>query len=259
MPRKPPRIDTNEQGCSLTIGNQPINPYQTPAPIEYACVGPYLLALPQNYFSTQMGAQHDGSFSLALEYPSLEPFKPGERMNLKVDVSVRTVSVGYAYIGRMDVRQAMRNAYTPTKYELDDPAALLDMRIQGEPVYGLAPYYADLERIRAYDRRNGEGERAPGYGNWYQDWFFANDAKGNVETFIKCTSREDTNTGVEYRDGKMVKSKVRGLPDCHHSFILADHRTIVDIDYPRVALGDWARMQERARQIFMENIETAQK
>ncbi|MGV8960113.1 MAG: hypothetical protein ACOH1V_06970 [Stenotrophomonas sp.] len=49
------------------------------------------------------------------------------------------------------------------------------------------------------------------------------------------------------------------MPDCHHSFILADHRTIVDIDYPRVALGDWARMQERARQIFMENIETAQK
>ena len=68
-PRKPPRSLTNEQGCSITIDNQPVNAYQEPSPIEQACIGPYLLELPQNYFSTQMGPQHDGSFSLALEYP----------------------------------------------------------------------------------------------------------------------------------------------------------------------------------------------
>ena len=254
-PRKPPRLLTNEQGCSITIDNQPINPYQDPSPIERACVGPHLLELPQNYYSTQMGPQHDGSFRLALEYPSLQPFKPGERMNLSADVSVRTVSIDYAYIDRIDVWQAFRNAYTPRSYERDDPAASLETRIKGSPVHGLVPYYADLERIRARDRRALGREREPGIGPWYQDWFVVEDATGQVATLIKCTSREATDPGVEFRGGKLVKNSVQGVPECTHFVILPDYHIIMDIRYPRMALASWSRMQERARRLFIDNID----
>ena len=106
------KTQTNEQGCVRVRSTGPQDPAAIPVPIKQACVGPYLLELPQNYFYNQMGTEFDGSFALALEYPSLEPFKPGERSNLSVDVGIRTVTVTYDYIDRIDIRQAMRNSYS---------------------------------------------------------------------------------------------------------------------------------------------------
>lgn len=254
-PRKPPRLLTNEQGCSITIDNQPINAYQTPAPIERACVGPYQLELPQNYFSTQMGPEHDGSFSLALEYPSLEPFKPGERMNLSVDVSVRTVRVSYSYISRITVQQAMRNVLTPSESRKDDPAKTLEDRTEGKAVHGLSPYYIDMERVRAYQRARGLPDAAPVMKPGYHyDWFVSRDSSGEINQIIECTPREITESGVEYRDGKMVKKRVTGFAECKQSFAIEDLGIIVRVNYPREGLANWKRIRERTRALLIDNV-----
>ena len=249
------KTQTNEQGCVRVRSTGPQDPAAIPVPIKQACVGPYLLELPQNYFYNQMGTEFDGSFALALEYPSLEPFNPGERSNLKLDVSTRTVAVSYHYIDRIDIHQAMRNTYTNTNYLLDDPVASLEGRKLGEPVNGLIPYYADMDRIREYHRRNGLPESAPGMqDNWNRDWFLKRGKNGDVETVIKCTSRNVVGTGVEYRDGKMVRNDVYGLPDCDHTFAIPDHNTQVSINYVRVGLTDWQRIEERARMLFRQSL-----
>ncbi|HDS1581658.1 TPA: hypothetical protein QEL15_003774 [Stenotrophomonas maltophilia] len=253
VPRNMSPTQTNEQGCTRKRSIGPQDAYAVPVPLKQACVGPYLLELPQNYYYNQMGPEHDGSFALALEYPTLLPFKPGERINPSVDVGIRTVTVSFSYISRLDARQALRNQYTPMEYEKDDPAASLATRIKGDSRYGLIPYYADLERIRAFDRKRMGRERAPGVGSWYQDWFVASDDDGQVQTFIWCTSREAVDPGVEFRDGKLVKNANRGVPECVHWSILPGHRTLVKIRYPRVALESWLRTQERAHQLFVEN------
>ncbi len=111
-PRNMSPTQTNEERCTRKRSLGPQNAYADPAPIKQACVGPYLLELPQNYFSNQMGTEHDGSFSLALEYPALQPFKPGERMNLSADVSIRTVRIDYTYIDRVSLWDVMRKSYT---------------------------------------------------------------------------------------------------------------------------------------------------
>ena len=256
-PKAMVETQTNEQGCVRVRSTGPQDPAAIPAPIKQACVGPYLLELPQNYFYNQMGTEFDGSFALALEYPSLEPFKPGERSNLSVDVGIRTVTVTYDYIDRIDIRQAMKNSYTNMVSAPDDPSASLEGRQLGEPIFGLTPYYADMARIRAYEREHGRADTAPVMQDrWHKDWFLQRDVKGEVRTVIKCTSRYVTETGVEYRNGKIHKNKAHELPDCEHIFMLADHDTKIRLRYLRIGLPDWQRIEERARSIFLENIRT---
>ncbi len=253
-PRKPPRLLTNEQGCSITIDNQPLNPHQIPVPKARACVGPYALVLPQNFFSTQTGPQHDGSFSLALEYPSLEPFKPGERDNLSVDVSVRTVRISYGYISGLEPAEVLRRSYTPMSFEHDDPAESLEARIQGEAVHGLTPYYLDMDKVHGYQRAHGRRETAPDRDDVFlRDWFVSRDDAGMIDQVIKCTRKEITESGVEYRDGKMVKKRVTGFAECDQAFLINGRNVIVRVNYTRGALARWAEIRARATALLVDN------
>ncbi len=253
-PRKPPRLLTNEQGCSITIDNQPLNPHQIPVPKARACVGPYALVLPQTYFDMQTGPYHDGSFSLALEYPSLEPFKPGERDNLSVDVSIRTVSISYDYISGPEPAEVLRRSYTPMSFEHDDPAESLEARIQGEAVYGLTPYYLDMDKVHAYQRAHGRRETPSGQDNVFlRDWFVSRDDAGAIDQVIKCTRKEITESGVEYRDGKMVKKRVLGFAECDQVFLINGWNVIVRVNYSREALARWAEIKARAISVLVDN------
>jgi len=253
-PRKPPRLLTNDQGCSIIIDNQPLDPHQIPVPKARACVGPYALVLPRNYFSTQTGPQHDGSFSLALEYPSLEPFKPGERDNLSVDVSIRTVRISYAFISAFEPAEALRRTYTPMVPGREDPAESLETRIQGDAVYGLTPYYLDMEKVHAYQRANGWREIPSDRDSvLLTDWFVSRARTGVIDQIIKCTRREITESGVEYRDGKMVKNNVIGFASCEQIFLLDAMSTIVRVKYPREGMANWRQIKARATALLVDN------
>ncbi len=253
-PKPVEHTQTNEQGCTRQRSVGPQDPFADPAPLKQACLGPHLLEIPQNYFYNQIGTEHDGSFALALEYPSLQPFKPGERMNLKVDVSVRTVTVDYTYIDRIDVREVLRRTYTPMEYLQGDPEEALESRIQGKAVGGLTPYHVDMDKVRSHYHTKGFRENAPVMNiNWHTDWFIARDEKGEVSTVIKCTPDEITASGVEYRDGKMVKSKGIGVARCDHTFMIADLDTIIRIKYPREGRSQWRRIEQRARQFLADS------
>lgn len=254
-PRNMEPTQTNEEGCTRqrSLGRQ--DPYLDPAPLKQACVGPYLLTLPQNYFYNQMGTEFDGLFALALEYPSLQPFKPGERMNLTVDVATRTVAITYAHISRVDVWQAMRGRYTPMEHQQADPAASLSGRLKGEKVHGLAPYYIDMDKVRTYHRAEGRAEAAPVMApSYHTDWFVSQDASGRIDQVIKCTPREITESGVEYRGGKMVKKRVVGLATCQQTFVVEELKTLVEMDYPREGLVNWRQMSARATALLTDNI-----
>ncbi|WP_294988768.1 hypothetical protein [uncultured Stenotrophomonas sp.] len=255
VPRNMSPTQTNEQGCTRKRSIGPQDAYAVPVPLKQACVGPYLLELPQNYYYNQMGPEHDGSFGLALEYPRLLPFKPGERINPSVDVAVRTVTVDYAYIDRIDVRQVLRNAYTPRSYAPDDPAASLEGRIQGEPVHGLVPYFIDIQKIRNYQRARGIRETASVMkSDSHYDWYVSHDASGEIDQLIECTPREIIESGVEYRDGKMVKKKVYGFAECKQKFVIEELNTVVNVNYPREGLPNWRKMEARARALLIDNI-----
>ena len=250
-----PTTRTNEQGCTRQRSLGPQDPFQNPPPLKQACIGPYLLEIPQHLFYSQMGPEFDGSFSLVLQYPGLQPFAPGERMNLKLDVSMRTVAFAYWYIDRIELRQAMRNSYIPIWGDPGDPSRTLEGRIVGEPVYGLLPYYADLPRIRAYKARQGMRADAPVMkADWHQDWFITRDAAGEVDRLIRCTSREVGGTGVVFRDGLMYRNMHEPYSECEHQFMLPEHSTLVRITYVRIGLKDWQQIEDKARALFFDHL-----
>jgi hypothetical protein len=260
----PQRTITNEQGCAMRHHDGPQDPFNTPPPLMDTCLGPYTLRIPANYFGDQMGPNFDGSFGLYLEYPTLEPFAPGERSHLSLDVATRTVNIGYSYLDRMDTHEYLRRQHTPDPGEEENPEERLDDRIQGEPAYGLTPYYADLPKFMQYYREKGYRESAPVMqAEHHEDWYVKRNEKGEIETLIKCTSREVTQSGVAYVEGKLVRSKEDALPVCKHFFIIPELKLVVDIRYVRFALPDWKRIEDRARiavhQFMLEQPVTAGK
>lgn len=247
-----PTVKTNEQGCTMHLSNGPQDPFQTPPPLKDACVGPYALRVPANYFDDQMGPNFDGSFGFYLEYPQLQPFAPGERTNLKLDVSLRTVSIAYRYLDQVDIGERLRLEVQPSSSRRG-PAERLDERIQGDPVHGLTPYYADLPKIYAFWRAEGlkDGNNLLEPGS-QKDWYIARDPNGDVSTIIKCTSREIVGDGVEYRDGALVARKSEPYSECMHMFAIPALKIMVHVDYVRFALPDWEKIEARARSALQQ-------
>lgn len=243
---------SNEQGCARQRGG-PQNPRATPPPIMAACVGPYLLHIPANYFDDQMGPNFDGSFGLYVEYPDLKAFAPGERAHLTLDVAVRTVNIGYRYLDRVDTQEFLRRQYTSDGSDGGTPEMDINTRIQGDDKDGLTPYYADVAAYRAYYLAQGlKPANSIMHASYYQDWYVSRDAQGRIATIIKCTSREVEASGVASRDGKLVRSSARELPDCKHVFVVPDMKVAVEIDYVRVALKDWKKIEAFARSALQE-------
>jgi hypothetical protein len=244
----PAATSTNAQGCVRKRHLGPQDPFQTPPPLMEACLGPYKLRIPANYFGDQMGPNFDDSFGLYLEYPSLQPFAPGERTHLSLDVSTRTVDIGYHYLDRVDVHEALRRRYTGYSAAKGNPAEHLESRLRQSPVYGLTPYYADLPKVFAYYKEKGYRTSAPVFKTEeHDDWYVERDPNGEIRTFIACTSHVVAETGVEYRDGKLVRSKGTELPQCRHVFALPEISTLVEVRYVRAALPDWKRIEGAAR------------
>ncbi|UNU11083.1 hypothetical protein [Xanthomonas translucens] len=244
----PAATSTNAQGCARKRHLGPQDPFQTPPPLMEACLGPYKLRIPANYFGDQMGPNFDDSFGLYLEHPTLQPFAPGERTHLRLDVSTRTVYIAYHYLDRVDVHEALRRRYTGYSADKDNPAEHLESRLRQSAVYGLTPYYADLPKVFSYYKAKGYRSSAPVFkADEHDDWYVERDANGEIRTFIKCTSHVVAETGVEYRDGKLVRSQDAELPECHHLFALPEISTLVEVRYVRAALPDWKRIEDAAR------------
>lgn len=249
----PAATSTNAQGCVRKRHLGPQDPFQTPPPLMEACLGPYKLRIPANYFGDQMGPNFDDSFGLYLEYPSLQPFAPGQRTHLSLDVSTRTVDIGYLYLDRIKAHDFLRRQYTPDSSDEDNPEERLEGRIHGEQIYGLTPYYADLPKVFAYYKAKGYRESLSLFeAKNHDDWYLKRDSNGEVRTFIKCTSHVVTESGVEYSGGKMVRSKGKELPECDHIFIIPEISTGVKVSYVRAALPDWEKIESAARN-YLEN------
>jgi hypothetical protein len=253
--QKPAELtQTNEQGCTRQRSVGPQDPYADPAPLKQACVGPYLLALPQNYFDNQIGTEHDGSFALALEYPSLEPFKPGERIDLPVAKSLRTVRIRYGYSDRYTPLEILERMSTLPEYEPDSPSRSFKDRIKGEEVHGLMPYYVDMARVRAHYLGKGASKDTPLIqSESNDDWYVSFDVAGRVERLVSCASREMKDPGYDWRGDVPVKNSTIGVARCEHMFVIPDRNVLVSVSYLRDLLPQWQRLEARATAIFLQS------
>lgn len=167
-------------------------------------LGSNAFALHRNFFYFQnapSAAPTDGTVSLSLQWPCLEPLPQGFNFADDKDASTRAVLITVRYLDpeRITVQVALRRALLPldpaSPAQRANPLDNLDLRLQGDAVHGeLVPYYADLEAIQRYlrDRHPGNA-RAHSRENAVQlskDWYVRRGTDGVPLSVLKCDNRE---------------------------------------------------------------------
>ncbi len=225
-------------------------------PVEVR-LGPHRFRIPANYFDIPRGQDSQGFMRMILRWPELEPLPPGVHYlsGGEADRS-RNIDISPDYIDRVPLQTSLERdlvSGTHPEHELrENPALNPDLRIKGEPVDGLTPYYTDFAKVDAYYLQRHGRKDIPAtdrHSVFNNDWFVARDANGTLTTVIKCTSREEPD-GARMVDGRLQLLDAPRLPRCNHSFLMPRYGTNVRVSYLRIFMRDWQRIEQRVRDIF---------
>jgi len=220
-----------------------------------ASLGPNTFMFPMNLYDDQIGPDFQGSVALALYWPELDPLPPGERRTDQFfeKYQDRLIYVAVNYIDTVPIKAVLpirinespESGYTPP---LDDPREHRSMRIKGDPVYGLTPYYSDLRAITAYFDAKGIPSDRENVVRWADDWYLRYDDDGALKTVITCMTREEPGSVLK---GDVLVTPVDVHPgSCEHAFIIPEYSLDIRITYRRAFLKDWRAIEDRVRSLF---------
>ncbi|MET0255714.1 MAG: type IV secretory system conjugative DNA transfer family protein, partial [Luteibacter sp.] len=222
-----------------------------------AKLGPHTFMFPMNLYEHQTGPDFQGKFQLVLRLPALAPFPPGavNDRRYKAEYLDASVSIAPNYLANVAAVDWLDIITKRASYEdTDDPRADLSMRIRGERVFDLQPYYVDMEKLAAYMQRHGHSVERRQLLIASDDWFLAWDKAGALQTVIKCDPRELKGAGLV--DGRIEDTPVgvdRGI--CHHTIVLPAYQVRIELTYLRAYLGSWRGIENRVREWFAHSIE----
>ena len=215
----------------------------TDAPVE-ARLGPHVFRFPANYYRDQMGPNFDGSFSLLVQWPDLQPLPPGERSGQDMATFDRQITIAPAYVDRVPIENLLDRITMPMaepgSLEAEDPRERLDLMIAQPDRDGLTPYIVDEAKLADYARRyrDAMGISTVTRPGAYKDWFVRRDARGQLQTVINC----DPLPGPDADE----------RPQCTHDFTVPEQRITVSMDYDRSFLAGWEKIEARARALLTE-------
>lgn len=233
-----------------------------PGRIDEVNLGPHRFCLKGTLFNGLHMPNADGTvIDFVLDWPSLEPLPYNFDMYRDNNRFLAALSIRVLYPSRLtdeQVRVLPRSwiePFDPTDPEQrDDPAENLHMRIKGDPVHGLTPYYTDFDALQRYykklfgpDTRSAELE-----GSEDDDWFIDMGPDGIPRTVLKC-SQQAIPDGVRMDGDRMIE--IRGVfrrATCTHHFAIPEYRAVVNLDYQRLAMPDWRRIETRIRTLLRE-------
>lgn len=218
-----------------------------------ATLGPHVFGFPMNLYTHQTGPDFQGSVSLTLRWPTLQPFAPGAKYDAAYSTAYMDESVRFqpTFVDKVSIESIPGRYIQPSPNDHDSPITHIALRLRGEDTYGLTPYYADIPAIARYLGEEGrpvdrEGAIAAG-----DDWFLARDGEGRITTLIRCDSREIK--GASLKDGRLEDlppGESRGI--CHHQIAIPSLSLAVDITYMRAYLLDWKKIESRVREVFLD-------
>ncbi|GAA0900003.1 hypothetical protein GCM10009552_00670 [Rothia nasimurium] len=222
-------------------------------PVE-ATLGSRVFAFPRNMYARQQGPDFQGSVSLMLRWPDLKAYPPGaiadpawNEAYLDDAVAIQPLVVEGRTPQDMLDKSIQPNAWD----DAADPSLHLRTRKEGEPRFGLTPYYIDRAALRAYLEHRGAPVEESDLNSLGKDWYVAKDAAGHVTTFIQCSPRE-------LKGAALVGHHVESLPVgvdrgmCKHVFVMPEYGLWITTTYLRAYLEDWKKIQDRVIRIFHE-------
>lgn len=233
-------------------------------PVE-AKLGPYRFRFPMNMYYDQMGPDFQGGVVLVLQWPSLEPYPPGENFHSTTERFLAAVRINLSYLDRIPdkeypntLRRSMQRFDTSNPANWLNPSNNIDLRLTGAPVYGLTPYYLDLPRLKTYYvKRHGEaiGARAAEPDDTFNtDWYLVFDPNDVPVTFIQCAPKQVPDGVIVQGDRVQEDPKVRGVTSCTHEFLVPEYKLAPEVSYSRAFLKDWQRIEKHVRDLLHQSL-----
>ena len=225
-----------------------------PELIEFT-LGPHRFALPSNYFADEQGPDFQGGVTLALLWPELKPYPPGNGYWKQTSGPMRDhgVVVTFSEVGVPIDSLPERHVTLGPDENPNDPSTNIALRIRQSDRFGLEHYIVDLEKLTRYLAK--VGGRPPKSAAFYigstPDWFIGHDAQGRVRTVVRCDDSREPE-GFEIRDDMLVElPESEQWPLCDgHLFALPDYSLEATASYHRPILRDWQRIERAVREIM---------
>lgn len=250
------RTDAQEKDMGLDPATAAYQKYgYNDRPVE-AHLGPHRYLIPANYFRNQIGPDFQGNFSLLVQWPDLQPLPPGERSKQDMETFAKQITISPNYVDRVPMdgllEKSIQSHSAKDSLAYQNPRERLDLRDAQAPVSGLIPYHVNHERLVAYEKQQeqvfGFPSTAKLEDTW--DWYVARDTEGAVSTVIKCDSHLKPD-GFIIQGERVIREGNRST-GCIHYFLMPEEKISFSVDYPRVFLRDWKRIEERARALLTQ-------
>lgn len=228
----------------------------TDAPVDVK-LGPTTFRFPANYLDSQIAPWPGEGVTLVIEWPDMKPTAPGARAHPRTNDFRKEISVSIDYVDRVPIEELMgrytsNDAITEAdSVERKDPSERLDRRLPLPDVLGLTPFAIDesamAEYAKLYQAKYGEPPvRNPAFE---KDWYIGRVA-GQITTFIKCDSQHLWPDGVRLVGDELVSEPGERAAACVHYFLDMENKLSISLDYKRVFLKDWKRMEDAVRDVI---------
>ncbi|MGL6289475.1 MAG: hypothetical protein ACRC2H_02170 [Silanimonas sp.] len=225
-------------------------------PVEFN-LGPNRFVLPANWFVDGIGPDFQGGVTLALHWPSLEPYPPGQPYSSFTTGPMRNhaITVLIDYIDRVPIDELPERFVTPQPgQDANDPSTNIPLRERLPDRHGLELYRPDLQRVALHQARIGQ--RPPKPPEFYlganDDWFIGRDADGRIRTVVMCEDQR-VPEGFEIRDETLVSiGGSTRWPLCDGRFSMAELSLSISASYHRPILRDWRRIEFAVREALRQ-------
>ncbi len=191
-------------------------------PVE-ASVGPRRFMFPANLYYNQIGPFPDGGVMLSVLWPRLEAAAPGNFPLRTVEDGYRQVSMELRYVGYARTGDYM------APHIGSGWAQSLAERVAQPLRWGLTPY-AIADDAQALE----------------PDWYVVRGGDGRVRTFISCDAARIVADGLVMGTRTLVRSGGDRIAMCRHSTVDVESGIAVEMNYARVLLVEWQRMEAAA-------------
>ena len=162
-------------------------PEASPHLIEFT-LGQHRFALPSNYFVDERGPDFQGSVTLALLWPELTPYPPGNGYWKQTSGPMRHhgVLVSFNLVNVPIDSLPERYVILEPGDNPNDPSTNIALRIRRPEQFGLEHYIADLQKVAARSAKvfSKPPQPASFYIGRTSDWFIGRDKQGRIRTVV---------------------------------------------------------------------------
>ncbi|PSD30937.1 hypothetical protein C7E17_14255 [Stenotrophomonas maltophilia] len=236
-----------------TVGGQTY----TTQPVE-ARLGPHRFMFPANLYYNQTGPLADGGVMLTVFWPDFDAAPPGDRPVRSTQDSRRQVLVELRYIDRVPIqnylarRSSSEATSAPGSLERRDPVENLALRVAQPERWGLKPYAIDPSLMEAYAKESEAALDRPYVHNpgMEPDWYVTRSTEGQLTTFISCDPADRIPDGLVVQGKTLERAGEGQIAMCRHSIVDVGDSIAIEMNYARVMLSDWQRLETSVRDLL---------